>query len=237
MNNEKIIWDFLKKNLGNEYGTAALMGNLRAESALNPKNLQDTYNKAWGVSDDQFTAMVDSGQYDFCCNNMGAWGYGLAQWTSVGRRKSLYAYKCAKKTSIGDLNMQLEFLINELISSYKHVYDVLISATSIREASDVVLKKFEIPADQSENMCKLRASYGQSYYDKYADHTTASMPVNLYRVKTEKGLNVRTGPGTNYKRLKTLKNKTIIPVTSKSGNWGYVPAHSGWVCLDYTETL
>ena len=59
-NNEKIIWDYLKANIGNEYGVAGLMGNLRAESALSPTNLQDSFNKAWNVTDEQFTQMVDN---------------------------------------------------------------------------------------------------------------------------------------------------------------------------------
>lgn len=37
--NEKAIWDFLKKQGLNNYGIAGLMGNLYAESALNPGNL------------------------------------------------------------------------------------------------------------------------------------------------------------------------------------------------------
>ena len=34
--NEKAIWDYLLKATGNGSGTAAIMGNLMAESSLNP---------------------------------------------------------------------------------------------------------------------------------------------------------------------------------------------------------
>lgn len=37
--NEKIIWDYLKSQIKNDYGVAGVMGNLYAESVLNPKNL------------------------------------------------------------------------------------------------------------------------------------------------------------------------------------------------------
>ena len=42
---EKRIWDFLLKQIGNEYGVAGLMGNLYAECGLNHTNLQNSYNK------------------------------------------------------------------------------------------------------------------------------------------------------------------------------------------------
>ena len=38
-NTEEKIWNFLKEKIINEYGVAGLMGNLYAESALNPLNL------------------------------------------------------------------------------------------------------------------------------------------------------------------------------------------------------
>ena len=43
---EKTIWNTLQAAIGNAYGTAGLMGNLYAESALKPGNLQNTGNKA-----------------------------------------------------------------------------------------------------------------------------------------------------------------------------------------------
>lgn len=58
---EKTIWDFLYGKLGNAYGVAGLMGNLYAESALRPNNLQNTYEKKLGLSDAQYTAAVDNG--------------------------------------------------------------------------------------------------------------------------------------------------------------------------------
>lgn len=160
----KHIWNFLIGKIGNSYGVAGLMGNLKAESNLNPRNMQNSYEKKLGFTDDTYTTAVDSGAYGrFCVDKV---GFGIAQWTSDGRKKALYNSR--GKRSIGDLDMQLEFLWKELTSSYKGVLDVLISATSVREASDVVLTKFERPRDQSEAVQIKRAAYGQEFYDKYA---------------------------------------------------------------------
>lgn len=61
--NEETIWNYLYGKLGNAYGTAGLMGNLYAESALRPTNLQNTYEKKLGYSDAEYTAAVDNGSY------------------------------------------------------------------------------------------------------------------------------------------------------------------------------
>ena len=163
---EKIIWDFLMKEFGNAYGVAGLVGNLFAESALRSNNLQNSYEKSLNYSDESYTAAVDNGSYGNFVRD--AAGYGLAQWTYWSRKEALLNYARAKNKSVGDLTMQLEFLIKELRESYKTVLSDLKNATSVLAASNSVLIKFERPADQSETAQARRASYGQKYYDKYA---------------------------------------------------------------------
>ena len=163
---EKLIWDFLNEKIGNEFGTAGLMGNLYAESALRSDNLQNSYEKKLGYNDKEYTEAVDTGTHTKFVND--AAGYGLAQWTYWTRKKALLKYVQDNDMSIGDINAQLEFLWIELTGSYTSTLSVLKSANSVREASDYVLAKFENPADQSENMKIRRSSYGEKYYDKYA---------------------------------------------------------------------
>lgn len=163
--NEKYIWKFLLDKVGNAYGVAGLMGNLYAESGLNPENLQGTFNKKLGMTDSEYTAAVNDGSYTNFIHD-GA-GYGLAQWTYWSRKQNLLNYAKEQNASIGDLDMQLGFLWKEL-QSYTGVMNTLKTAKSVREASDAVLLKYERPADQSESVQARRASYGQRYYDSYA---------------------------------------------------------------------
>ena len=163
---EEKIWNaLLGLTDGNACGAAGLMGNLYAESALNPRNLQQSFEKKLGMTDDSYTDAVDSGAYANFVHD-GA-GYGLAQWTYWSRKRNLlsYAQKCG--ASIGDLDMQLAFLTAE-IKGYASVWCVLRSATSVREASDAVLLHYERPKDQSDKVKVKRAEYGQRYYDAYA---------------------------------------------------------------------
>ena len=159
----KVIWDFLLGKIKNPFGVAGLMGNLKAESGLNPKNLQNSCEKKLKMSDEQYVKAVDNGTYkDFATDKC---GFGLAQWSSSGRKAGLLESK--GNASIGDLNVQLNYLWKELSTSYKTVLNGLQTAKSVREASDIVLTKYERPKDQSEAVKVKRASYGQEYFNKY----------------------------------------------------------------------
>lgn len=163
----KFIWDYLLKQIENPYGVAGLIGNLHAESGLNPKNMQNSFEKKIGMDDDTYTAAVDCGAYGKFATD--GCGYGLAQWTYKTRKAQLLEYK--NNRSIGDLEMQLQFLMKELSTNYKGVLNGLKIAKSVKEASDLVLTKFERPKDQSESVKVKRASYGEEFYKKYGVRT------------------------------------------------------------------
>lgn len=162
-----LVWSALYSAIGNPYGVAGLMGNLKAESALNPKNLQNNGNRALGMTDDQFTEAFDNGQYSVDTFIHDGYGYGIAQWTYWSRKQALAEYAASVGASIGSLEMQLGFLVQE-IKKYSAVWKVLVNATSVKEASDAVLTKYEKPANQSEENKERRASLGQPFYDQFA---------------------------------------------------------------------
>lgn len=237
---EKTIWDTLLSFIGNPYGAAGLMGNLYAESALKASNLQNTGNNALGMTDEQFTAAMDSGSYDNFVRD--GYGYGLAQWTWHTRKAALLAYAQERGVSIGDLAMQLGFLCKEL-EGYSVVLTTLKNTSSVREASDIVLKKYEAPADQSAAVQEKRAAYGQKYFDKYAGkqsapaqtEPTADVPF-LVRV-TIPDLNIRTGPGTEYPRIGYFTGIGVFTIVQVSGNWGRLKSGAGWISLNYAARI
>ncbi len=164
--NEKHIWDKLRSMGLTTAGTAALMGNLCAESALNPKNLQNSYEKKLGYSDESYTIAVDSGSYSNFIHD--AAGYGLAQWTFWTRKQALLSFAREKKTSIGDLDMQLDFLVLELKQQYPAVWSILRTTDNICVASDAVMCQYERPADVSAAARAQRTRLGQNYADMFS---------------------------------------------------------------------
>ncbi len=206
---EQQIWNFLFKHIGNKYGVAGLMGNLYAESKLSPINMENAYESKLGYNDTTYTQAVDNGKYNNFVHD--ACGYGLAQWTYHTRKQLLYNYAKSKGVSIGDLNMQLEFLIKELETNYPGVMSVLKNASSIMEASNKVLKSFENPADQSTYVQNTRAGYGQGYYNKYANATvvtqTPTQTQSTYTVKSGDTLSgIASKFGTTVSTLANINN-------------------------------
>lgn len=182
LTNEKKIWDFFKSKGLNDYAVSGIMGNLYAESGLKPNNLEDTYNRSLGMTDDEYAIAVNNGSYTKEQFIKDCAGWGLAQWTYHTRKKALYEFAKSKNKSITDLEAQLEFLYKELSDSYKSVLSTLKTATTVKEASNVVLLKFECPADQSVSVQNKRASYGQNFYNKYAEKgTNVTMGVKTYQ--------------------------------------------------------
>lgn len=165
MPNASRIWSYFRSKGLNDYGVAGLMGNLRAESGLSPINLQNTYEKKLKMTDEEYTAAVDDGSYkNFVYDKA---GYGLAQWTFWSLKERMLEYARSVGKSIGDLGMQLDFLYLELTRN-KHILSVLENATSVRQASDVMLLQYERPADQSVSVQEKRAVFGQEYFDQFA---------------------------------------------------------------------
>ena len=230
-NNERMIWDLLMKQIGNPYGVAGLMGNLYAESGLNPKNLQNSFNKKLKLTDEEYTSKVDDGSYKNFVKD-GA-GYGLAQWTYHTRKQALLKYAQSTHTSIGDILTQLEFLWKEL-QKYSSVLKVLKNAKSIREASDAVLTKYEKPTNQSESVKKKREKYGINIYERQNNTVTKYVRVNRTSVY------VRSGPGTTYEKVGVaFKGKMfeLIDIDKKSG-WYHIcfsEVCDGWITNKYTS--
>lgn len=242
VDNAAVIWNFLKSKGLNDYAVAGIMGNLEKESGLDPCNLQNSYNKKLNISDADYTAVVDAGAYpDFVTDKA---GYGLVQWTYWSRKKALLDYAKAAGTSIGDLNMQLAFMWQEL-QGYKAVMTVLNSAASVREASDIVLHKYEQPGDQSVAVEEKRAASGQTFFDRFTGSSVSPFPIVPFLVRVViPDLNIRTSSGSadnsnlsgKYTGIGTF---TIVEI---SGSWGLLKSYrekrNGWIYLgnpDYCE--
>lgn len=178
--NEEKIWNFLKAKGLSDCGAAGLMGNLQAESGLEPTNLQNSFEKKLSVSDREYTIMVDNGTYRNFVKD-GA-GYGVAQWTYWSRKQNLLNYAVVKKRSIGDLEMQLEFLFKELEGGYAGVLAVLKTAKTIREASNMILMQFEKPRDQGPEVQEKRFNYSVAIYKRNSQKGQSTQPAQILKI-------------------------------------------------------
>ena len=251
--NAEKIWNYLYSKIGNAYGVAGLMGNLYYESALKPKNLQNSYETKLGYTDDTYTAAVDDGSYSRASFKGDSAGYGLAQWTYSTRKANMYDYIITSLgKSIGDLESQLKFLYKELSESYTGVLSVLKSATDVTTASTKVLTGYEKPANQGSSVQAKRAAKGQEYYDKYASSSSSSSTSSsssssssaakltlkncpLYASSTSKTKS-NTLTGTYYIWSSTAVSGRYR-ITNKASNVGVSGQITGWIDSSYVTGM
>lgn len=175
--NAEKIWNFFLDEGFSIYGIAALMGNLSAESGLDPKNLQNSCEKRLNYTDAEYTAAVDNGTYkNFAYDGA---GYGLPQFTFPSRKEAFYKYAKAAGKSIGDLETQLLFMVEEMKKDFKSVYSALKTASDVKTTSDLVLKKYEAPKDQSDAVKRKRAEYGQEYFNRFSGAGEKKGEINM----------------------------------------------------------
>lgn len=176
---EQKIWETILQRTGSEIFTAALMGNMKAESALRGNNLQNSYEKKLGYTDETYTNAIDQHRYTGKQFANDKAGYGLCQWTSSGRKNNMYNrwLNSDPACSIADETFQIDFCVWELQTSHKDIWSKRYEYKTIREATADILRKYERPADQSDANVDRRTAYAQAYYDAYAG-VPVIVPVN-----------------------------------------------------------
>jgi peptidoglycan hydrolase-like protein with peptidoglycan-binding domain len=114
-------------------GAAGIVGNMRVESNFNP-----------GAEGDKGTS------------------YGLVQWHATNKT-ALFAHAKSVGKPVNDIDMQLEYLWDELTSRFKTLVSFLKSTTDPRDAAEQFARKFERPAVIS----KKRMDYAEQYANSY----------------------------------------------------------------------
>lgn len=235
MDTPKIIWDKFKAAGFSDIETAAIMGNLYDESHFKSNNLQNSFEKKFKMTDEEYTAAVNTKAYSEQAFVKDGAGYGLAQWTYWSRKQTLYDYTVKQGYSIDDLNRQISLIIMELTGQYKGILNSLTKVSSIEDASNLILFQYEKPADQGKAVQNRRAGYAKIYYDKFSKSNGESSFV--VRVNRD-DLNIRSGPGTNFEVIGQT-GRGNFTIVDTSGNWGLLKSHSnnrdGWISLDYVE--
>lgn len=160
-----LIWDKLKAAGLTDAGAAGVLGNLMCESAMDPKNLENQFERKLGLTDAEYTAAVDAGAYNFIDDGA---GYGLCQWTYWSRKKALLAFARSRGESVGNADMQGDFILKELRELFPDMLLTLQKTQDVQAASDIFMVRFENPADKSQRAKNIRAGYAEQMLQRYA---------------------------------------------------------------------
>ena len=171
------IYDTLKEQGYNEIAIGALMGNMEAESGCIPNRVEGDFLEGYKKSA-EYTDAVNNGSISRETFMNDGKGYGLCQWTYPTRKAKLY--DMAKETGfgIGSYILQLYFLEQELTCDFPLVGSALKNATNLYDAVAIVLRKFEMPYDQSDAVCTQRTLLAQNCLNSVSKNSTAK-PVEL----------------------------------------------------------
>lgn len=224
--NEKIIWDQLLKATGNAIGTAAIMGNLMAESSLSPRCVT-------GIKDPDYVEKADNDENNFAHDGH---AFGLVQWCYYTRKGGLLAYAKQTGRSVGHLQMQLEYLVKEMSQDYKSVWSAVVNAKDIRTASDIVMLKYEKPATTTEAAKKKRADYGKMFYVEYGmpEPEPTPKPPGKKMVRAKVNVNLRAGQGKNTAKVGELKKSLCLEHLETKDGWHKVAV---WVSGEFSEVI
>ena len=243
--NTAAIYNYLTNNLGlNSAAACGVMININAESAMSPINLQNTYNSRFGLSDTEYTKRVDKGKGSYKTSGgrsknfkTDSGGYGLCQWTSSGRKTKLLNKAISTKRSIGDINMQLEHLSDEL-QNYQHVLTTLKhvpnNAAGAYIAATEFCLAFEIPANTVNTSASRGRNCLSNYWKTYSGSNASATGTSFVSLcgyaypvalKAGKGMDVTGYAVSNYNITsvtgkiinssgKVLYSKTLKPNTT-----------------------
>ena len=145
-----------------------IMSNMYQESGYISNNLQNSYERMLGKTDEAYTRAVDDGTYDNFIYDKA--GYGLVQWTFWTLKKELLDYAKKHNKSIGDYKVQCDLLYEQFKRDAK-LWQILQHAPATAEAAYTcgyrICYDFERPANKEVNS-KQRGQYAKQLFNKYA---------------------------------------------------------------------
>lgn len=198
--NHKAVWNYLVNTKGlSENAAAGVMGNLEAESGINPWNMEP---RGKNDPDDGGTIQREEASIPTEPDNSAVVshfianyrGYGIAQWTSAGRQQPFLTKAIQEGKSTGDIGYQIDYVWYEITISYKDLLAKLQEpGVSLNDASDEFVLRFERPASVNKPQ---RIRYDS---DAEFEAALAAWPVNRQkslegrRLLSQKALNAYSG--------------------------------------------
>lgn len=161
----KYIYDVCRAAGMTYAGAIGMLGNLQGETSdFDPMSLETQYANRFGLTDAEYTRRADAGEkvyqnYYFTHDSA---GYGIAQWTWWSRKKGLLDFAKAAGKSVGDLDVQIAYMLKELSGYYTAAWQVLTATDSIHDAVKICVTAYEKPANQADAISR-RTAYANAW--------------------------------------------------------------------------
>jgi hypothetical protein len=179
--NAEKAWLFLgSKGLTAEQ-IAGVLGNLRAESGMDPAIIQGG-------------AIAGPGYMP-----VNGVGFGLAQWTFTSRQAPLVALANSTGRPITDLSLQLDYLWQELNGSHSYALASLKTATTPEQAAYIFHRDFEGSADSEAQVIANRGGGARLLYEQFKNLSSTATGTGTADSGAATNVNsASTGPGSAF---------------------------------------
>lgn len=156
-------------------GAIGMLGNLQGETSdFDPMSCETQYLNRYGLTDAEYTRRADAGEKihgDYYFSHDSA-GYGIVQWTYWSRKKGLLDFAKAAGKSVGDLDVQIAYMLKELSGYYTAAWKVLTTTDSIAKAVNICVTNYEKPTNQADAISR-RTAYANAWAKLIPDGGTA----------------------------------------------------------------
>jgi hypothetical protein len=179
---------------------AGIVGNMAAESGVENARVQGSRPGTKGA------LKVD-----------GKTGYGIVQWTSMGRQQALADYAKSKGADLSkplSMNIEYQFFLNEFKGKYGHVLSQIKQARDVKTASTIFMQQYEIPAGyKTEAKIMERYNMSKPIYDKLAkgEGKATEGPGTYIGTPTNMELGTQSG---SLSEAKSLAESMKVPLFS-----------------------
>ena len=118
------------------------------------------------------------------------------------------------------------------------VLNATLYVRSIRSNGDIIFstKKTGAVTGVVKESCIIDPNKKVTSIEQTETPSNSDFKPYLIKVNTDV-LNVRTGPGTNYKIVTQVTFANLYTIIEEKNNWGKLKSGAGWICLDYAKRL
>jgi hypothetical protein len=179
---------------------AGIVGNMAAESGVENARVQGSRPGTKGA------LKVD-----------GKTGYGIVQWTSMGRQQSLADYAKSRGADLSkplSMDIEYQFFLKEFKGKYGHVLSQIKQARDVKTASTIFMQQYEIPAGyKTEAKIMERYNMSKPIYDKLAkgEGKATEGPGTYIGAPTNMELGTQSG---SLSEAKSLAESMKVPLFS-----------------------
>lgn len=194
-------------------GALGMWGNIDKESGGRANNAENGHSQ---YDDETYTRYVDEGRLGFIYDQT---GFGLSQWTFWSRKQALLDFAKARGVSIGDENMQVDFLVKEMKEKYPAVWKACCDPNiSIYDATSIVCEQYEKPREDTTDE---RYQLAIDAYNKYKNQLNGHIDVEPEKPKEDTSDEAQAMP--TLKR--GIKGETVAVAMMQIG----LKYHGFWV--------